>query len=375
MLKAEILRALVEAGASAEMIVSAVEASQRSDDERRAKRRAGATVRQRRRRERASGDLFIQPAVEEQAKPQTYHQPYVAETGVKVVAVLEGMGPQADDAAELHDAAEDALRQAGLDVQREFRINLDDGSYGLIDLVVNNVVAIELDRRLPRAKSLRKLAAFRGFKVAVVRNDHAAVEFEAMVDRVVSVSPILDDAPDVTHVTPSHGVTERKVSTPSKERITSSLRSEVDQHHRRRARPLVSPRSIEIVNLVMRLAGIETEFRPPGWVGAPYRVETVWLAEGWTDAQIAAGVETAIARKRDGPPDSIHYFEKPIRRMIAANSAPLPNVVEIRPEVQNAREYRGNYQDRGGIHPIAAAEERACARLDKIIERARGRPS
>jgi uncharacterized protein YdaU (DUF1376 family) len=93
--------------------------------------------------------------------------------------------------------------------------------------------------------------------------------------------------------------------------------------------PLVSPEASRIADEVARLSGIgEPLDWPPGWCGAPMRVQA-WLAQGWTEAPILAAVRGAIAKKRDGPPHSIQYFERPIAKLIAEQAAPLPNVVTL----------------------------------------------
>lgn len=136
----------------------------------------------------------------------------------------------------------------------------------------------------------------------------------------------------------------------------------VDDHDGEARRDgLINPEAVRIAQVVMKIVGINPEFVPPGWCGAPMRVH-VWLAEGWTEPIIRAGVEAAMARKRDGPPETIKYFEKPIRQAIAAQSAPLPNVVK----------FQSDHQNGATVHPITAARDRAIAHLDAIIERGGG---
>jgi hypothetical protein len=64
---------------------------------------------------------------------------------------------------------------------------------------------------------------------------------------------------------------------------------------------------------------------PPGWCGSPRRVKD-WLEAGWDRETALATARAVMANKRDGPPDSIKYFEKAIARAIAQQSAPLPVV-------------------------------------------------
>jgi hypothetical protein len=68
---------------------------------------------------------------------------------------------------------------------------------------------------------------------------------------------------------------------------------------------------------------------PPSWCGAPLRVQT-WLAgPGWTPEIILATCREVMAKKQDGPPYSISFFEKPIARAIGRQAAPLPKVTAI----------------------------------------------
>ena len=82
---------------------------------------------------------------------------------------------------------------------------------------------------------------------------------------------------------------------------------------------------------------------PPGWCGAPLRVQA-WLAEpGWTRDIILIGCREAMATKRDGPPFSISFFEKPIARAIGRQAVPLPKINE---EIVNADTRQGSRRHR-----------------------------
>jgi hypothetical protein len=120
---------------------------------------------------------------------ETEHGPL----GAYVSYILRRLPPQIDNADVLHNAAETWLRQHGLNVTREYMIHIGS-RYGFIDLVITDDgglrVAIELDRRMPRAKSLRKLAAFDGYRIAVTRSDIPLREFECMVDEVIALPPL-----------------------------------------------------------------------------------------------------------------------------------------------------------------------------------------
>lgn len=64
------------------------------------------------------------------------------------------------EAADFHDAAEAALKEAGYTVAREVHAPTRNRYNSRIDLVLNGTFAVELDRRTPRRSSLRKIEAF-----------------------------------------------------------------------------------------------------------------------------------------------------------------------------------------------------------------------
>lgn len=71
-------------------------------------------------------------------------------------------GSRGRRAADFHDACERILKREGWKVVREYRVILGD-RFGFIDLVAyygEIQLALELDNRSPRAKSIRKLATF-----------------------------------------------------------------------------------------------------------------------------------------------------------------------------------------------------------------------
>lgn len=89
---------------------------------------------------------------------------------------------------------------------------------------------------------------------------------------------------------------------------------------------LVSDSSFEIATEIGALCGFSEPLEwPPGWAGAPMRVQA-WLNEGWHRDHIIGGVREAMAKKRDGPPHSINYFDKPIASFVGKQLAPLPEV-------------------------------------------------
>jgi hypothetical protein len=87
-------------------------------------------------------------------------------------------------------------------------------------------------------------------------------------------------------------------------------------------------RSFALAEKLLVIAGHDVKFWPPGWCGAPNRIET-WLAQGWKSEIIIAAVTAAAARKRGPPANSVQFFENAIAEEHARQAAPLPKV-EIR---------------------------------------------
>ena len=77
-----------------------------------------------------------------------------------------------ENASTFHRGVEGALRSLGCDVQREWTVPHRDGRTGRIDLVVLAPVrfAIELDNKISRGGSLKKLAQFDGERFIVLRH-------------------------------------------------------------------------------------------------------------------------------------------------------------------------------------------------------------
>lgn len=84
----------------------------------------------------------------------------------EIVSVVRAGGPYRDNARDMHYAVETALHRCGWSTDREVRVDYRrDGRIGHVDIVAyrNGVsVAIEMDHRTPRKKSLAKLASLKG---------------------------------------------------------------------------------------------------------------------------------------------------------------------------------------------------------------------
>lgn len=91
---------------------------------------------------------------------------------------------------------------------------------------------------------------------------------------------------------------------------------------------LVTPEAIQLAERLLVIAGHDPAAWPPGWCGAPMRVQS-WLSEGWKAEIIVAAVQSAAKRKHGPPANSVQFFEKSIAEEVARQSAPLPKV-EIR---------------------------------------------
>jgi hypothetical protein len=106
-------------------------------------------------------------------------------------------------------------------------------------------------------------------------------------------------------------------------------RKEIDGGGERMPECLISPEATSLASEVASLCGLnDPKNWPPGWCGAPLRVRS-WLGQPrWTPEIILAVCREVMGKKRDGPPDTINYFEKAIARAVAKQAAPLPHIEE-----------------------------------------------
>lgn len=94
---------------------------------------------------------------------------------------------------------------------------------------------------------------------------------------------------------------------------------------------LITPEALSLTEKLLVIAGHDPSFWPPGWCGAPMRVQT-WTDQGWKPEIIIAAVTSVAARKRGAPANSITFFEKAIAEEHARQAAPLPTVEIREPE-------------------------------------------
>ena len=74
---------------------------------------------------------------------------------------------------------------------------------------------------------------------------------------------------------------------------------------------------------VMTILGIDEEFIPPGWCGAPMWFEA-GLRSGWKPEIVRIAAQRVAKTKRDGPPTTFRYLGKPIAKEHALAAAPIP---------------------------------------------------
>lgn len=100
----------------------------------------------------------------------------------------------------------------------------------------------------------------------------------------------------------------------NKGRITFSSQDSVVGDGKTRAREaMISPEAFALADDVMRILGIDVEFVPPGWCGAPMWLQA-GLNSGWRPEIVRVAVAKVRARPRFQPPYSFRYLAKPITR-------------------------------------------------------------
>lgn len=158
--------------------------------------------------------------------------------------------------------------------------------------------------------------------------------------------------------------TERTSGEPATEPPPNQWRTKLEEGKKERIEdggeraPLVGREAVNLANEVAIVCGHDPEFVPPEWMGAAWTAQR-WLNEGWGAAAILAACKETMARKRDGPPSRIEYFEKPIAKFIARQSAPLPKVEIVQGETIHVVQGPG----RGNSGSVVAAADRLVQRL------------
>jgi hypothetical protein len=166
----------------------------------------------------------------------------------------------------------------------------------------------------------------------------------------VAAPPVQMSTPGAADVTPPGTHCGNPQSEPSVEPVAVAVDARAS---------LISRSAMELAEQLLTIAGHDKAFWPPGWCGAPMRVQT-WLNEGWPVEIIIAATRASAARKTGPPAASVQFFEKAIAEEVARQAAPLP-IVEIRP-AQTIR-ITENAGSQGSGNIIQAAQ-RLVANLD-----------
>lgn len=146
-----------------------------------------------------------------------------------------------------------------------------------------------------------------------------------------------------------------------REEDTKYIKLDVDDDRGRRQK------AFEVSAAIAKVAGYPTpDDWPPGWMGSPMRVE-VMLERGWRPDIMLAAAREVMAKKRDGPPGTIGYFERAFAAAHARQSAPLPSVDagEFGKVIPYEQHVAGRVPARGSRDDTRV---RAAAVLDRLAE-------
>jgi hypothetical protein len=111
----------------------------------------------------------------------------------------------------------------------------------------------------------------------------------------------------------------------------------------------LSPEAHRLSADIAKLCGHDIEFLPPRWARDGARVAQAWIEAGYSTEMMFGEVKLIMARKADGKPESITYFDKPFAREHALHAKPhqLPKVTI------NPREQEVQTHERSGSAPTA----------------------
>ncbi len=128
----------------------------------------------------------------------------------------------------------------------------------------------------------------------------------------------------------------------------------------------ISPEAFSFANELAKLCGQNLDFLTPEWMnGQPAMRAQLWLNSGWQIPIMREAATAAVRKKRDGPPQSVRYFEKIFVRAHAP-PLPLPSVQLVKTDGGQGAENRsgswnGGQQNRGGFATYAVECARAAA--------------
>lgn len=168
-------------------------------------------------------------------------------------------------------------------------------------------------------------ASFSGFEEDQVRAVYAALEAKSVI-----VEGRLAQWGKRQRRREDEGATDRQRASRNKQKPSGEdelpLKDpEPEPEQPASAPPIISPEARALADRVTEIVGHDAAFIPPAWCGADARAQ-MWLDRGWRVPLILESVRAQMAHKRDGPPDSIKYFEKGLTRAHADVGAPLPNL-------------------------------------------------
>jgi hypothetical protein len=123
----------------------------------------------------------------------------------------------------------------------------------------------------------------------------------------------------------SHGEVTDKSQPPEQIQNRTDVADAGDAGARQEKKALIGPEALKLAEQLLIIAGHDPGFWPPGWCGAPLRVQ-FWLNQGWPAEIILAAVKSAAGRKRGDPAASVQFFEKAVAEEVARQSAPVPKV-------------------------------------------------
>lgn len=215
---AAIVDALVEAGATPQMIAAAVRACAENEEAAKTERRAKDADRQR--RSRLSRNVTVTPRdirdeetvscdapLSREVLVSSYQKdplkgvqkgevsPADEAAGLEAVSIIGGLRAIPDHAFTAHQSVMAALAEAGFNVVKEVQVETD-GDTGRVDVVATKAggsVAIEIDSRSVRAKSIRKLRRMDGFRIAALRRAVNGEQIEG-IHAVVGIDTVTGTA-------------------------------------------------------------------------------------------------------------------------------------------------------------------------------------
>lgn len=139
-------------------------------------------------------------------------------------------------------------------------------------------------------------------------------------------------------------------------------KQKIDDGGDARGKSLISAEALELSKDLAKIAGFPSiDLWPAGWMGSPWRVQAM-LSEGWNPEIMLAEARGTMLRKRDGPPESVQYFEKAFARAHAKQAAPLPIVEIAQAETVKVTAHGNSGKDNwnrtlDGLHRAAYAED------------------